>query len=99
MAEQNYRKLKKRTLEHEQGHLECCFWEGRECHALLYSQELEVVCPLGSLAVQSVPLGPTDRFVSLCSEKLRAPVSYGFGSGLSARMLCPHCLSFVALDG
>lgn len=100
VAEQNYRKLKKRrTLEHRQGHRECCFWEGRECDVLVYSQELEVVCLEDSLAAWSVPLEATECFVSLCNSKLRAQVRYGFGSGLSARMPCPRCLSLVALGG
>lgn len=68
MAKEDYgKKEKKRTLEHEQGHLECCFWEGRECDALVYSQELEILCVLCSLAARSVLLGATDRFVSLCN--------------------------------
>ena len=88
MAEQNYRKLKKkRTLEHEQGYFKCCFWEGRECDALVYSQELEVVCLLGSLATWSVPLGATDRFVSLCNQNREPKLDTALGQG-SQRGCC-----------
>lgn len=97
VAEQNYRKLKKkkRTLEHEQGYLECCFWEGRECDALVYSQELEVVCLLGSLATRPVPLGATDRFASRCNKNWepRLDMALGRGSQLECCALAV-CLSW-----
>lgn len=85
----------RRTLEHEQGHLECYFWEGRECNALVHSQELET-----GLWPPGLRQRATDCFVSLCNQKLRAQVRCSFMSGLSARMLCPHSLFFfVALGG